>query len=235
MTREDTILVATVQHTGTWFVLDMLKEHDEISNIIPFGELLEHECIPSPAPGKKNIICTHIAASFEGIHPKELFKFLNPTILTPMVHYYTTVMTVRDPMRSLITRHLRHPDLDHKYIVDGFVYMANCKASGANVFFMPVDWIGEQVNSTRRGTIINMARYCDIGYTPSMEKAADEWFAPPYNVTAKSELKDSYQRGEIDLVRRVLEEELEYLRSKGSVIRFFLESIGYRKLPWWTS
>ncbi len=233
MNTESVILVATVQHTGTWFVLDMLKEHGDISNIILFKDLVKNNIAQVPSPETKSVIHVHIASTFEGIHPNDEMKSLLPILLAPMVRFYRTVMTVRDPVRCLISRHLRHPELCHNYIVDGFVYMAECKSSGLDIFFVPVDLIGEAINSTRRQMIVEMARHCNIGYVPRMEQAADEWLAPSYNVTGPSELKDSYQKGKFNLIRQAIENELEYLKSKESIIKPFLKSLGYKNLAWW--
>jgi len=231
MSKEDIVFVASVQHTGTWFVLDMLKKHPDIHSVRLMEDLtLIKEEMPD---NKKQVIHSHISTS-DHVHPREHGKYLNPIMLLSMMNYYKTVITIRDPMKSLISRYLRSPGFDYKYIVDGFVFIAELAITSNNIFPIPVDLLKQSNLTVRRDVIRCLAKHFGISYTPAMENAAYKWLAPAYNITCPSNIKDSYEKGELGLVNSVIKEDVCYLQSKEDIIRPFLEYFGYANLPWWS-
>ena len=131
--RASYIFAPSVQHTGTWFLLELLKRHSKVDGVIMFGDMRERV----PEPGKKYILHVHIG---DGSSPLNLPYHSTYMALDVVTRILKTAIPLRDPLLSMLSRHKRHPALSHSYLVDGFVYLAKMRA---DCFFLPVDVLGD--------------------------------------------------------------------------------------------
>jgi hypothetical protein len=238
----DIIFVPSVQHTGTWFILKLLKQFNY--NIVDSKRLLEDGMsIDNPS-----IIQTHFPIESVDGKPFELGKCMDVNSISAMSKIFKTVIPVRDPLASILTREVRHPELRHFYIVDGFINMAERLAKNSKVFFFPVDLpelcrkrmekageteeeIEMRVLNMRKLLIINVLNHCDIEIEEGkVDRIASRW--TPENETPNNVFKPIYQERDKERLEYLLGSkmaEVTYLKNKASIILPFLAKLGYTK------
>jgi len=139
---KDVVFVPSIQHTGTWFLIDFLK------NFIPEARELTFILEKNIKDGRADIRHKHAynnpleTPTIAHIHfpiaapenPKTTFEhrwYSNlgtmrsvsiQTILT-MCNFFKTVIPVRDPMAAILTREARHPQL-RLFFYSGWFYSA---------------------------------------------------------------------------------------------------------------
>lgn len=207
----DMILVASVQHTGTWSAIGMI-EHMTGEKVCELWKILNGDPI-------EGILHTHIGDPML-VDTVERGKHVNGYILDALTTLFKTVIPVRDPMRSLITRQMRHPNLQHLHIIDGFRELARLHNTG-NIYWLPLDLITEP---TQQRSVENaMAAF--VGAYPYV----CSW--TPVNQTyEQDEIRDAYAQGDIGPLEEACAEEVGALRSD-KAINNFLRELNY-DLPW---
>jgi len=117
---------------------------------------------------------------------------------------YKTVIPLRDPLASLLTRENRAPNLRHFCIVDAYVELARQLDGHPNVFFLPVDVHTEYEN--RKTLLINAVNHCGIDanqHEDVIEKTAQEW--QKENITPNNRYHEHYDAGNIDKIQEKIE------------------------------
>ena len=137
------IFLPTVRHSGTWFIQRLFQAGGyQVVNLD--ASLFRRENIP---PNGKAILHTHIDVNLpviEALHakiPKEAYaiamqyyEHLNAPIIEAFAKALPTLIPMRDPLLSVITRHARHPEqAPHTYLVDSW------RRIPPGAFFIPVD------------------------------------------------------------------------------------------------
>ncbi len=226
---KEVALVLSVQHTGTWFAIEFLRQHGHAG---PFHEL--NKMIGGPLT-KRSIVHAHVAdRQFAG--PKKTTTPLGRTDGSNAIPTYPAyeilaktgrvVMPMRDPMLSILTRHGRHPLLAHTYIVEAFTRVAE---HNEGVTFLPIDCVPDM----REGLLYAALRAARLPKDiPYVEQWAREW--TPYNVSTDTAEKQWYRDGEWGMLRAVLTEEIDELLDSRDVLIPFLQELGYKELSWWT-
>lgn len=234
MTRPLPLCVFSVQHTGTWFALEFLLT---LKN--SFGHHRDHvfqwhrlqngeQRLPFNAlEGRKPVIVSHLngGGSPGDEHAKKQFTV---DLARNLVEYWPTVVPLRDPLLSLITRQIRHPDRDHSYIIDAFCEL--WKLNG-NVHWLPVD-LGEKPLG-RKDRLVKITAKILGGWTRASEEFLNQWLAPAYNVTPQEHpLKLAYRAGDFGEIHAAIPEEFDLLLERREAIQKLMEPMGY-DLPWW--
>lgn len=213
---EDTRFVLSVQHTGTWFAISLIRlwksaHFEELKLAVP--ERMKR--------GVKPDFFSHLHH-----HCDSRICELNDTVL----QNHKTVLPVRDPLLSLITRQSRHPTWRHRYIVDGFCWMAE-REDAENAHFYPVD-LGDDADSRFRRTLA-VAEHWGMPPVAEMGEFAKRW--EKQNATGSNWMKVAYRNRRLsEICDQGLRNEIEYLQSCEGVIRPFLERQGYKDLIWWS-
>lgn len=265
----DIVFSVSVQQTGTWFLLNLIKRHPQVHSLQHIGNYFEkidgccgrqflesivdmwfddriwskdgprdfsHEVgyrfissIVSPPVGKKILLHSHLSHGDGKGHRKNT---LNPTypsfhgvFLQQLMSLYKTVIPIRDPLRSLLTRQNRHPKLDHRYLIDGFKALARCH----DVFFFPVDLFEKYED--RRSLLVRLFEFLELEVPKYVNEVAKSWV--PANTSGHYEMKDWYNAKDAKKIEKIIPEEYEWLRKNISILKPFLESLGYRNLMWW--
>lgn len=159
MRLKDIVFVPSVQHTGTWFTINFLKNFFEQSKEVTF--LLENGVKNGSEDvnyihkyqyplDKRTIAHIHLPIvrymNFDVNYPESSFqkrwygnlgtlRSLPVQTILLMCNFFKTVIPIRDPMAAILTRETRHPQFRHFYIVDNFVSLATEFVQHPNVMF----------------------------------------------------------------------------------------------------
>ncbi len=238
------IYICSVQHTGTWFVIEFLKRHSRIREVLfQWRDVRICNAFPKLEPNIWDMVHTHCGTCWH--HQTDMSEYddtLDMKCMMPMmadmwIKTMPTVMPVRDPLRAIITRQIRHPEKTHNYIVNGFIYMAQVwerMDEMSPVNFLTVDLHIERSLSERIKALNSVLHTVGLDEEPYVTEYAKKWEAPKFNITPDVPLKNWCKAGEMEKVKAELPIEWEYLQSKEQHIRPFLESLGYESLIWYS-
>lgn len=256
MRLKDIIFVPSVQHTGTWFVINFIKHFVPRSKELTF--LLEEDGMkPSDANvlhrqqytqqlNVPTVVHVHLPIVRDVSRDVQFFSswfeqtwFMNlgtkrslpVQILLLFCNFFKTVIPIRDPLAAILSREARHPQFRHFFIVDGFVALATEFARHPNVKFLPIDLYKDE--EQRKALLSDTLIHCSIDpahHCELLNRMAREW--PIENPTPGNKFRELYESGDIDEIRRLLGPkwaEVEYLKNMASIILPFLAKIGYTK------
>lgn len=226
-----TVWVLSVQHTGTWFVLDLLREHPGFPSVDPvtldpiatrfqqFGTIRNGDIV------SRGIIHGHVGHG-PAAHFSDSRKFVEGNKYVELTNLIPIITPLRDPLAAMITRHARHPMLDARYIVDAFVWLAHADATPT---FLRVD-APEGVD--RAESLKDALGSVGLDWAaPIALRWAETW--PVRNVSGDTWLKEAYRVGDPEPIAREMPDEWARLIARRDVLRPFLERFGYRNLLWW--
>lgn len=187
------IFVPSAQHTGVWFVLELLQGHSEVRNGV-----MELRNMVGPQRGQITLIHTHFG---QGVtpHPNDAEKFIRDKVLNELIGIYPSVIPVRDPLLALITRQLRHPDLWHVYIINAFATMARELAGCPTVFFLPVDLYKSKAYEPRLSILQKLFAFLKLEEEDYIRFWAAGW--PRFNTVGYEAAKETrrwYKHGDLD-------------------------------------
>ena len=222
------IFVPTPQHSGTWFLLELLQGHSEVRNGV-----MELRDMIGPMRGEITLLHTHFG---QGVtyHPNDAEKFITDKVLFELVGIHPTVITIRDPLLALITRQLRHPDLWHSYIITAFMTIVQELVNKPNVFFLPVDLYKNKSYAQRLQLLKRLFAFLKLGEEDYLKFWAAGW--PRLNTVGYESAKETrrwYNNRDIDKISALFPEEYGVLKKREAILRPFLEKLGYRNLLWW--
>lgn len=242
--QDKVIYVCSVQHTGTWFVIEFLKRHSKIRNeLFQWKDMRVCETFPKLEPNIWDIMHIHLGTCWH--HQTDMSEYDDaldmkcqmPMIADMFISTMPTIMPVRDPLRAIITRQIRHPEKTHNYIVNGYIYMAQVwerMETMAPVTFLTVDLHIARSRGERIKALNEILHMLGLEEEPYVTEYASRWEAPKFNITPDADLKEWCKAGEKELVEEALPVEWAYLKSKEKHIRPFLESLGYENLLWYS-
>ena len=252
---KDIVFVPSIQHTGTWFIIDFLKNF--IPDVRELTFLLElnikdgradinHEHVYENPLDKPSIVQIHFPIvrylNFDVGYPQTPFErrwysnlgtMRSVSIQTILMtcNFFKTVIPVRNPMAAILSREARHPQLRHFYIVDGFIALATEFAKHPNVKFLPID-MTEDV-SLRRQMLLDVLIHCGIDATPHgalLDEMAVKW--EPRNSTPNNRYAELYKENKFDEIKNLLGAkwaEIEYFQNMSAIILPFLSDLGYTR------
>jgi len=235
-----TIFIPTVPHSGTWFLLELFKTNPLLHNVelgfVMFKE--DHRSLE-----KRNVIHTHLhgndhvlenlATKRGKMHDKlgrNFYRDFNMPLMDAMVKQFATVVPVRDPLASIVSRHRRHPEFaPHNYMIEGWLHVIR-KWARDDIFYVPID---TELSAEERSILLNhMCDHCALKPWSAVEKWAEKWTRK--NVTAlRPEFAERYKAGDVDWIRKTFPNEWAQLVEYRGVLQPFLETLGYKDLLWW--
>lgn len=219
----ESAIVFSVQHTGTWFAIEFLRGHPNVSGT--FFEIRNLVSPSLPSIDDRSVLQVHLGTPVGEGTPRESEKFADEEALAIFAEAERAVVPLRDPLLSVLTRQNRHPWLDHRYIVSGFRALARAPEE---TIFLPVDTRPEE----RRRTLARVLARLGWPEAPEyVEGVARDWSKE--NTSGPSTLKKAYAEGRLDAIRSALPEEFDYLLDSRDEIVPFLRTQGYEDLPWW--
>ena len=222
------------QHTGTWFVIEFLRQHPQIATVILYPSQLPTRCTIEEWLVDHHKVCLEDQKVLLHAHTRKDFpSFLDDFHVLEGKAPQNPIVPLRDPLRSIITRQIRHPDKIHKHIVDGFLEVTKMK----DAFFLPVDLPKSTDERTealrgmcRHVGIRNDCNYIDIiaeQWTPTNTTNTD-WTKVEYE-----HLKTNFNQKRFKKLVNTFSETYEYLKEHQSTLQPFLEKLGYKSLIWY--
>jgi len=227
------IFLPTVRHSGTWFIQGLFKQGGyQVVNLD--ATLFRRENIPANG---KAIIHTHIDVNLpvvKALHAKtpkpgyeiaiQYYEHLNEAMIEAFSQALPTLIPMRDPLLSIITRHSRHPEqAPHTYLVDSW---RNLPSHSSCPFFVPVD-LGPQPGNLRLALA-----HCGVKPWPGFQAYADAW-KPLNKVPGAPDARAAYARRDRSWFMEHFPEEWAALRACRRELRPLFEQEGYEDLLWW--
>ena len=233
------VFLPTIQHTGTWFLIELLRNHTGIDYFIEAKDMFKEKLVYAQ---KGMLMQCHFGEGAQR-HPgdgKEGKFFENPQVEQLLIKL-NAIIPLRDPLLSLITRHKRHPELQHFYIINGFAVLTEWyeRYGKEKLFCVPVDLystksIGERFHLLESLFTFTFLSSSNIDYIRNVAWAT-RW--PIFNSTGTEmpmdKLGQLYRNGDVKKIASFFPEEYEYLKSKEGILKPFLQELGYQNLPWW--
>ena len=231
------IFVYTGQHTGTWFAIRLLEHFLGEVHLIKAIKHYEAFLHGHPRKWAQRMDAGHFNIPEQVKLSQTHFHVCKtePEIQR-LIDDNKTIIPVRDPMLSLITREKRHPELNPHYPwvtqFDRFVDLAE----HPNCFFFPIDLYKSA--DEKKVLVRNLLDY--VGVTDIndvwLNNFVKKW--TPVNLTAannniQKNLVAPYQNGELDKLHARFKKSYEFL-IKNDNIKKFLKTMGY-DLPWFKS
>lgn len=218
------VCIGTVQHTGTWFAISTI-EHMLNQQMIQSDYIYSH-----PNRPREEQINFHSLR--EGLYHTHLPSGLVPYFMfDALANTHKTIITVRDPMLSLISRQNRYPEgSPHEDILDGFEYIASLDSK--NIFWFPID-LYDTVKE-RKQLLLNLAEFLEVEPDEKyITSTAKKWDLVNTNHDI-SLLKAKYTSGDVkEVLNFFTKRGSRFLATQtGKKIKDFLIRVGYRDLPW---
>lgn len=218
----DNVFVTSIQHTGTWFVLNFLKRF--MPNIVHTFQVIDNYQIIE----KGSIIHCH----FSGINTADFNKGLSLGGIVALASLFKTVVPVRDPLAAILTRESRHPEQRHFYIPEGFVHLSQTLQHHPNVKFLPIDL--KMTQEQRYVLLKEVLEHVGIDPIPAHDilmEISTEWNKE--NPTPGNRFVSLYEARDMDQITFLLgpkQAEVEYLKNSHVLIfTQFLEKLGYKR------
>ena len=212
------LLIASIQHTGTWFIIDLIEKLTGervmlVENALK--ELMDFD-----------ILHTHITTINYGLGNKKL-SHMPFKILDTMIHAHKTIIHVRHPLLSIITRENRHPELNHYYIIEAFNYISTL--TGNNIFFFPIDLYD---NFSDRHRLLNdLCSFLSVKPEKSFKMKFTSKWKIKNSAADVTGLKHKFIKGDYKSIRKRLKEECFFLENRPEIHKF-LKKLGYSNLIW---
>lgn len=229
-------MVVSVQHTGTWFLINFLKQHVMVRAVILLEDLYPGENLESirsvsidrTVPDRDVVAHMHVTREGTpglGIRYGAMFRAIG-------CRDHNVLVPLRDPLRSVITREARVPGRDHSYIVSGFEELIQWQRQiHRMVYWVPIDLPFE--TQGRKALLDGVLRHCGLPGQLYVDRIARDW--EPENVSAGApEIKEAYQNRDAEFLAARFPVEWDLLKQKEETIRPFLERFGYQDLLWWS-
>jgi hypothetical protein len=234
--KKDLIFICSAQHTGTWFAIDALRNHPDAGTFMELKDMMDPARKDDEEKPGPMIVHTHYQAQRElgdgdaaAGQPKWLR--IKSAICHALINSFPTVIPMRDPALSLITRAARHPDIDPEWVPLAFEELL----SHGSAKFLAVDlpWSTEK----RIESLRSVMKHCGLDHTSSwVEEYAEKWEAPAYNVTPPTPIKTAYMEGNKDSLmhlQAIYPKAVTELYGRKAALRKNLEALGYKDLLWW--
>ena len=171
-----------------------------------------HARVPKPAH--------HLAINY--------YEHLNEDMIETFAQTLPTIIPMRDPLLSIITRHSRHPEqAPHTYLVDSWRGIPNLEP---RPFYVPVDLDFHE--SERVGLLRSALAHCSVKPWPGIDAYAKAW--KPVNSVPDGAFmaRAAYDARDRRWFEEHFPEEWEALGAAGEVRELF-EEAGYEDLLWW--
>ncbi|MHA1809357.1 MAG: hypothetical protein ACTSYH_03490 [Candidatus Heimdallarchaeaceae archaeon] len=173
-------------------------------------------------------------------------SFISNAAAVSLSRLYPCAIPIRDPLLSLLTRHVRSSCLDDFnlfYIITAFSFLSNLGGKSESRFF-PIDLLGKLSIEERIEIVTNF--FQSINFVPENGFSyVDYWvgnwsplgstssYNKKYVVEKWTRLMDAYNNRDVAIIRSEIPSAFLYLKSTEKVNRPFLESLGYSNLLWW--
>ena len=246
------IILCTPHHTATWFWVSFFYNHPEVSGFTTFrrmreaakfpnSELRTHRVMPGMesdsftekfCPGKTNLLHIHMETDLK-LTPQHFLSTSEHFVA--MLLNLPVIISTRDPLAALITRHYRHPNLvESTDLLDAWKHMVELYQLvkvNSRLKIIPVDLLETYHNRLEASrACLSVCGLSDNGYA---EKWGHEW-PRKLNSQGAYKLKVAYNQKDLNYLKTNLGVLWTQLCESESLLRPFLENLGYKELLWWS-
>lgn len=214
-------------HTGTWFMIDLLKRGDDLDGVFLWEEFQNM----ARRKTKPVVLHSHVLIDRPEIYDDDSIyectyrHYFNDA----MVDRYPTIVTIRDPLLAMISHKIRN-SRSPKRSVPTFCYVAGMR-DHPNVVFMPIDVVAGKSN--RQHEVEKVLKFCGLGFNDLQREYVNRWQMRNRFKRDNLELRRAYRKRNLGLIREQLGNHYDELKAHESQLRPFLESQGYSDLLWW--
>jgi len=199
-------------------LIEFLRDDPAIKNFYSLRWLVRWHGEQTPG---LNLVHTH----FDG----DLLVFIMEYISN-----WPTVVSLRDPLLSILSAFNRDPKGDYTYLVDQFVRQAKLIDSGLTRYapiYFPIDLI-ERVSFEERVQQFTEI-FAPLGYLDKNRYLtwADRW--PYINSQRHNPYRILYRHSLGEEIKQLIPNEWNALVSARPILQPFLEAQGYTDLLWW--
>ena len=226
--RPKFVFLLTVQHTGTWWTINTLRKHPDITGFVHVRNVLRHyqkqpligidegnphgECLSETGI---NLAHTH------WFHIYEKGRWQWDTFNDAFVVAVPTLMPLRDPLLSLLTRHNRDSWMyPHTDLLDEWVRLA---ASELPISYFKMD----EFSTAEFATALSA-----VGLSTQQEWLNKIDRNTLHNTSGSYYLKDAYYARDVKSIEATVPVLWKYLKQAELQLRPFLEERGYKNLMW---
>jgi len=256
------IYLPTIQHTGTWFVIETLKLHPDVEAYVEAHLLrrLSQRGTPlaqtmydkeSFSEDGFTIIQQHIPLWEKAKNLHSPGQGASDILFAALICSVPTILPIRDPLLSLITarnrREKNNVPVDIVFMVHIWAQVVRDFEALNNIadpFYLPVDLLGKAHTGIRIQCVERMMEHCGLeienvctleGHSVHslVSDFCTEW--PVVRSTkGKFENKDKYLEGDTGYFKKKMAKEWKELKAAEPLLRPFLERLGYENLIWWS-
>ena len=246
------ILLATVPHTGTWFMVEFFRSHPMVSNFVEIQVLQK----ASNLAGKLKLQNVVVESKFRVSDAVNLIQGhfgypVHEKLLLAFAAMCPLIIPLRDPLLGLIglKNRDRSGQTDFRPIVEAWRELAekvDAERDFYQPFYLPLDLMGSWSKDSRAYTLRH-ALYRAFGISPTdgnvndiwevklAQKWAEEWPHDKHNSRGMYPLKEAYLAGDVKKIRDAMPKAYYFLEQAEDALRPMLEREGYRELMWWTA
>jgi len=217
----------TVQSSGTWFILELFKAHDQIDWVIP--EDYWHAPIIKELNVKRLLKDNSVVVLHTHFGLDVGKNILIENIFEISDHI---VMPIRNPLRSILTAYIRdhspNKDLDKEHIIHGYIKLVEW-VKKLNVFIIPIDLYSKKSKLERYFLLRDLFDFIQIPYEKYMKEWANNW--PVHNTVGKKDesIKLYFDTKNIEGIKEIMPKEYDLLISSVPILKPFFESQGYNE------
>jgi hypothetical protein len=257
---DDVIVIASVQNTGTWFAIDVVRNHPRVSYFKEIEHLISendrlvdlyHKCSASDEVEPE--LLGEFRAALVGALPEcgdvalhhHIFRFHWSTVKSCWVNwknifgrafdgFFKTIVPVRDPLLSLITGYTRsirtNDPFDFEDRIGDFELIIDRSWAAGDKFFLLP--VDQMLDEESRfGLLSSLLNFVGLPRDDYIKRVSKMWF--PVNSIGEYDLKTWYFERDLSRIEDVIPGAVEVLRKREYILRPFLESLGYKNLLWW--
>lgn len=254
------ILLATVPHTGTWFMVEFFRSHPAVQNFVEIQVLQKaSNLVADENSGRKGLIsgAVNLVQGHFGYpaHEKLLLAF---AAMCPLI------IPLRDPLLTMITAVNRDrsgkADLGPQTVKGwlDLVMKVDYARDFYQPFYLPLDLLtdgkyvpgavvpeGFGLTAQRRVKLVQVLSIAGL-HDPGVDdptdrssfkhaqKWAGEWPHTCHNSRGMYPLKEAYIVGDAKKIRDAMPKAYYFLEQAEATLRPMLEREGYRELMWWS-
>jgi len=221
MTEDTSVLFCpTVPHTGTTFLIEFLKADPAIKAFNSLQWLIRWHGELTPG---LNLIHAHFNENLLDL-------------IEAYASHWPTIISLRDPLLSILTGYSRSPEGDYTYLVDHFVHLVEIVDLGATDYtpiYLPLDLMEYLPVEERVQQFVEILT--PLGYLD--QKHCTTWAEKWAYAGSRGEysLKASYLLRRVDQIKPFIPNEWAALVKAKPILRPFLEARGYKNLLWWNN
>lgn len=214
------IFLLSPHHTGTWFLFDLFKTNPllhtaELGFIMVRDKMLSED--------KPTVLHMHVNTD----KPRRFHDFWHEALMGLCGKNLPTVMPMRDPLASIVSRERRHPEFTpHLFLIDAWISIHHSKREEYDPYFVPID----RPDMDREKLLLGMAKHCGLEPWPGLHEWIKDW--PVRNATNVAyDLRNAYLVKDVAYLEKRLPRAFKHLRS--STLQVFFEEHGYKDLMWY--